>query len=1019
MKAGPKSPPKGAAPEAAKSHAPAHSRMASSPGPSGFQPAPGNQAIQRLLKTARMSAPQDPRESRAEGMADASDGGRPLNASARGLMERSFGEDFGSVRVHSGPKAVKATQSLKANAFTVGEDIVFGEGRLQPESGEGRRLLAHELAHVVQQRRSTGGRANVEQTERDARQASVQASRGGPVEVRERAEPGAPQMDASGDLVKANVESLERLGPGGADSATGRLTQTPAGPLDPSAFPDTTTFHLEMSGAAERGGVDSKTDIVLDLRDVILAPERRSPKPDPKEETNLGPVAHLRYLREIELTDASGRQCRVVVKGYLALSYESLLEQTKGKSRPLDFDALIHLKGAQSEFSIALLEKGNIPVAASTQDKRPGEMDLSALASAAATALTIEQSGASASADFARPETTVGEQFDSIEKFLRVGEEIVIAERQKEHPKTEHHQGSGVIDVGSGKKKADSDESGWGSLVFKLFITAVVAIVLFVLLPELIVAATGVSLATAMAYVAVSLLAASFANNLIARWKEGRAAGSNFLSILSTALMDTLEISKVQEAITDRSALTGEKLNRSLGERIAGGVEGAVGTVLNALGVHEWAGSRVPRVKQPDIPTPEPPDAPVGTTADPWAPASPQIPAAEPDAPNALQDWSPDIRAKIKEQGIPDIAERRAAVAKAAEDAKAAEAAKQVEIQAAAQNAQPMAATAGGSPTGGGPARVGSVRGASGGGRGGGATIRVVPPPRSLEPVFQPGAPRNAAAVRKVLEDAGLTPHQIVAFGAEDASRLGTKSADLVVTLGEHFTADDLKSLGEFLAATGAVLDKETAEQLIKIVPRGEMNKSIPAIDVSELRAPQTTQLAEVGDDTGVNVIQPRQPASGGGLVPLWRIAEERLGPILEERFGPGWQRSPRQAAPSAAEGETLGSTVPEYYNEQLRQSFEVKRLHLDELGIGPNGELQSGPSEASREAIRRARRQVAGRRWIHPEGTEQNIVFNVTGQGVKNVQEVGRQLRTVLENNNIHYDRVYVQDGQVLTEIQ
>jgi hypothetical protein len=60
-----------------------------------------------------------------------------------------------------------------------------------------------------------------------------------------------------------------------------------------------------------------------------------------------------------------------------------------------------------------------------------------------------------------------------------------------------------------------------------------------------------------------------------------------------------------------------------------------------------------------------------------------------------------------------------------------------------------------------------------------------------------------------------------------------------------------------------------------------------------------------------------------------------------------------------------------------------------------------------------------SGRRWIHPEGTEQNIVFNVTGQGVTNVQGVGAQLRAVLRTNNIHYDRVWVQDGDVLTEIQ
>jgi hypothetical protein len=113
---------------------------------------------------------------------------------------------------------------------------------------------------------------------------------------------------------------------------------------------------------------------------------------------------------------------------------------------------------------------------------------------------------------------------------------------------------------------------------------------------------------------------------------------------------------------------------------------------------------------------------------DPWASTSTQIPVIEPDVPPPLQDWPADVRARIKEQGIPDITERRAAVARAAEDAKAAEAAKQAEIQAAAQNAQPMVATAGGSSTGGGTAQVGSVRSTASGGRGGGRTLTAVRP---------------------------------------------------------------------------------------------------------------------------------------------------------------------------------------------------------------------------------------------------------------------------------------------------
>jgi hypothetical protein len=59
--------------------------------------------------------------------------------------------DFSAVRVHTGPAASLAAKSVDANAFTLGHDLVFGEGRYAPHTPEGRRLLAHELTHVIQQ----------------------------------------------------------------------------------------------------------------------------------------------------------------------------------------------------------------------------------------------------------------------------------------------------------------------------------------------------------------------------------------------------------------------------------------------------------------------------------------------------------------------------------------------------------------------------------------------------------------------------------------------------------------------------------------------------------------------------------------------------------------------------------------------------------------------------------------------------------------------------------------------------
>lgn len=84
-------------------------------------------------------------------------GGRQLDASTRRSMEARFGYDFGAVRIHDHAAAVGAASDLSATAFTVGEDIVFGSGGYDPSTAEGRHLLAHELAHVVQQRSSGPG----------------------------------------------------------------------------------------------------------------------------------------------------------------------------------------------------------------------------------------------------------------------------------------------------------------------------------------------------------------------------------------------------------------------------------------------------------------------------------------------------------------------------------------------------------------------------------------------------------------------------------------------------------------------------------------------------------------------------------------------------------------------------------------------------------------------------------------------------------------------------------------------
>jgi hypothetical protein len=110
-----------------------------------------------------------------------------LDPDTRALMEHRFGYDFGAVRVHTGPTAESAARAHGARAFTVGHDIVFGRGAYDPASAAGRQVLAHELAHVVQQGRGAGSAIPGPQTERDADQAAAAfaAHPSAPVVVRE------------------------------------------------------------------------------------------------------------------------------------------------------------------------------------------------------------------------------------------------------------------------------------------------------------------------------------------------------------------------------------------------------------------------------------------------------------------------------------------------------------------------------------------------------------------------------------------------------------------------------------------------------------------------------------------------------------------------------------------------------------------------------------------------------------------------------------------------------------------
>jgi hypothetical protein len=110
-----------------------------------------------------------------------SSAGQPLDTGTRAFMERRFGHDFRNVRVHTDAKAAESARAVRALAYTVGHDVVFDASRHSPETVDSRRLLGHELAHVVQQ--SVGVVSPNRRSEADAEAAATDLDRGRPARV--------------------------------------------------------------------------------------------------------------------------------------------------------------------------------------------------------------------------------------------------------------------------------------------------------------------------------------------------------------------------------------------------------------------------------------------------------------------------------------------------------------------------------------------------------------------------------------------------------------------------------------------------------------------------------------------------------------------------------------------------------------------------------------------------------------------------------------------------------------------
>jgi hypothetical protein len=187
----------------------------------------GNAFVQRVVAVSRAQASAVGLPGRMVGLtqpemveevARRKGGGSPLSDDVRTTMEDTFQSDMSDVRVHTDGEAAALSSELDAQAFTVGRDVFFADGRYDPGSSKGQAMLAHELTHVQQQTgvRPAAQRAGPEEEEQAVQAMAIQ--RAGPEEEEQAVQAMAVQR--AGPAGEEEEALIQRQGPEEEEGAT-------------------------------------------------------------------------------------------------------------------------------------------------------------------------------------------------------------------------------------------------------------------------------------------------------------------------------------------------------------------------------------------------------------------------------------------------------------------------------------------------------------------------------------------------------------------------------------------------------------------------------------------------------------------------------------------------------------------------------------------------------------------------------------------------------------------------------
>jgi hypothetical protein len=265
-----------------------------------LQRALGNDAVGRLAKAGALGPGPQP-QLRPEHVAASivektiNAPGQPLDPAIRAEMEARFGQDFGNVRIHVGGDAAASAKAINAKAYTVGSDIAFATGQYAPDAASGRQLLAHELAHVVQQGRG-GPEPSLSSSalEAAAAQAATAAMQGqGAIHVG-----GASGVGVAREAGESEEAARRRLA--AALDPTGKYAhQVTFKTLEEYAASAATNATFNDDGTITAYIYDNRPPVTIAPAVPIKVAPKPAPKPKPKPKSEPAPDIDAGRLREI------------------------------------------------------------------------------------------------------------------------------------------------------------------------------------------------------------------------------------------------------------------------------------------------------------------------------------------------------------------------------------------------------------------------------------------------------------------------------------------------------------------------------------------------------------------------------------------------------------------------------------------------------------------------------------------------------------------------------------------------